>query len=391
MSVAAVGVVAGIAVASWTERLPLGTDSAVYRAGAVQVLNGLPLYGPHDATHLPFVYPPLAAIAFLPLAALPVQFAWCVMGILSALALGVVVRTTIGHLRPDWAARERVIDGLVLFAVALQPVWETIAFGQVNLVIMAFVVIDLLALRGSRACGLLTGAAAAIKLTPLLFLVHLVATGRRADAVRVLATFVLLQLWGAALLPSDSERYWSSAILAWERPWASLATNQSLNGMLERVTVAWPYTPYVSLALAIPCVGAAILLARQFDRAGQPLPAIVSTAMIGLLISPISWPHHWVWVAPLCLLLLERVASAEPRSVTRWAALELIGIIVVFSGAALATVPTGQDREFAWSLGETLRGNSYLLGTLLIGAAAIWTLRTSYGRLVTNREAGKRP
>ncbi len=28
------------------------------------------------------------------------------------------------------------------------------------------------------------------------------------------------------------------------------------------------------------------------------MPALLATALTGLLVSPISWDHHWVWVAP---------------------------------------------------------------------------------------------
>jgi alpha-1,2-mannosyltransferase len=371
VSAFAICVIAGIAVAQWIERKPLGIDSTVYRAGAGAVARGHPLYGSLDATQLPFTYPPIASIGFLPLATIPPQLAWGLMGILSTLALGVVLRVTITHVRPAWGRRERIISGSVLLTLALQPVWETIAFGQVNLVIMAFVVVDVLTLRGSRFCGILTGVAAAIKLTPLIFVVHLVVTGRRADAVRVVTTFVLLQLCGAAALPADSVEYWTSAIMRAERWAASYAANQSLNGMLHRLTEAWPYTFIVVSVLAALSLGVAILLARRFENAGRPLEAILSTAMIGLVISPISWPHHWVWVAPVCLVLLGRLAG-HPWSARdhRCSVLTFAGVVVVFSGAGLVAMPIGHDRGFGRGVREALLGNLYLLCTLLVVAAA---------------------
>ncbi|WP_221323082.1 glycosyltransferase 87 family protein [Actinoplanes sp. L3-i22] len=372
VSVVSVCVVVGIAVARWIERQPLGIDSAVYRAGAEAVARGHPLYGSFDATPLPFTYPPVASIGFLPLAAIPPQLAWGLMGTLSTLALGVVVRATIGHVRPAWTGRKRIVCGSVLFALALQPVWETIAFGQVNLVIMAFVVVDVLNLRGSRFCGLLTGVAAAIKLTPLIFVVHLVVTGRHADAVRLLTAFAFLQAFGAAALPADSAEYWTSAIMCAERWGTSYAANQSLNAVLNRLTAAWPYTFVISLALVALSLGVAILLARRFESAGRPLEAILSTAMIGLVISPISWPHHWVWVAPVCLVLLGRLAGHPWDGRDHWgSALTFAGVVVVFSGAGLLAMPIGHGRELSRGIPGTLLGNLYLLCTLVVVAAAV--------------------
>jgi alpha-1,2-mannosyltransferase len=239
---------------------------------------------------------------------------------------------------------------------------------------MALVVIDIIALRSSRSCGVLTGIAAAVKLTPLVFVLHLAVIGRRAGAARALVTFALLQAVTVIALPADSVRYWTSAVLTWHQKSASFAANQSLNGMLPRVRAEAPYALPVSVALAVPCVAFAVVLARRLDADGQPLAALLATAVCGLLVSPISWSHHWIWVAPLCLLLLDRAARSGTGAVR--ARLGLIGVLVVFSGAALLIVPAGHHRELAWGVTESLLGNSYLLGALAIGIATQWELLT---------------
>ncbi|WP_410672954.1 glycosyltransferase 87 family protein [Amycolatopsis sp. cmx-4-68] len=193
-----------VAAVWWSLGRPLGVDSAVYRAGGIAVLRGEPLYGhlsalPGWAPELPFTYPPFAALLFTPFAAVPVQWCWGLVALMAAPALVVALR--------PYAPGA----GVLLAAFALQPVWQTIGLGQLNLVLMALVVLDVLHRRGSTG-GVLIGLAAAIKLVPLIFVGHLLLTGRRADAARALGTFAAATTLGAVLLPGDSVRYWTSAL-----------------------------------------------------------------------------------------------------------------------------------------------------------------------------------
>jgi alpha-1,2-mannosyltransferase len=375
-SLAAGCVLVGAAVWWWASRLPLGVDSAVYRAGAMAVLRAEPLYQPlREAppwADLPFTYPPVAAILFVPLAVLPVQLGWAGLSVLSVLALGTVVRTVLCHLRPQWASSGVAVNGLVLLSFGLHPIWSTVGFGQVNLVLMALVVVDTLGLRRSRYGGVLTGVAAAVKLTPLIFVLHLAAVGRRAEAARALGTFALLQAAAGIALPADTVDYWTSAVPTWHRGGSSYASNQSLNGLLQRVTGEAGYALPVSVALAAACLLVALRLARRLHAGGQPLAALLVTALCGLLVSPISWGHHWVWVVPLGLLLLDRAARAGPGALP--ARLGMVAAVAAFSGAAFLAVPAGGDRELGWGVAETLLGNSYLLGALVVGIATGWTI-----------------
>jgi alpha-1,2-mannosyltransferase len=172
----------GYGLAGWSRGWALGVDSSVYRAGAVLLLHG---HSPYDVSdlgylHLSFTYPPAAALLFTPLAALPVQLAWAVMASASALAL--VIRVAIAAV-PYW--RFPAAWSTLLLTVAmpcLVPVWRTTGLGQVNILLMAMVAVDVLAVtaRRSRCGGLGVGVAAAVKLVPLIFIPHLFLTGKRA-------------------------------------------------------------------------------------------------------------------------------------------------------------------------------------------------------------------
>ena len=89
--------------------------------------------------------------------------------------------------------------------------------------------------------------------------------------------------------------------------------NQSLRGVLTRL--AWaarrpaprPGSPAPTLVLVLGLAAAA----RPVPRLGHPVPGMLACALTGLLVSPLSWDHHWVWVAPGLALLAHLGAQAR--------------------------------------------------------------------------------
>ena len=149
------------------------------------MLDGLPASTSRDpVTGLPFTYPPFAAVVMVPLALLPAWLAaalWTGASVGALAAVVVVVRRALGRPAPGWLVA-LVTGG----ALALEPVWQNLAFGQVNLFLMLAVLVDLLRPE-RRWSGVLVGIAAGVKLTPLVFVVLLVLVGRRAAAGRAVA------------------------------------------------------------------------------------------------------------------------------------------------------------------------------------------------------------
>jgi alpha-1,2-mannosyltransferase len=374
-------VFAGTAVVGWVLGWPMGFDDAVYRAGAWAVLHGKPLYEPlatlpdwSQVRQLPFTYPPVAALLFTPLTLLPLQLAWGAMAVASTLALAFVVRTgTDGTHRPAflrvvWTPAATLA---LLGAFALEPVWRTFSLGQVNLLLLALVMADVLLLPRSRWGGTLIGLAAAVKLTPLIFVAHLLVTGRRADAARALGTFFALNLLGALLLPTDTVNYLTGGILGGDdatgNAWGG---NQSLNGLLQRLTgqASWAFA--VAAVVACVCVVVALLVARRLHRRGEALGAVLVTGCAGALASPISWSHHWVFVVPLAALLvgrLRRSSAREPRVL-------LGALVLVFSGWSLFVVPMGDRRELHWNPWQMLLGDAYVLVDVAVLGLLAWRL-----------------
>lgn len=340
-------VLALVAVTWWLLDRPLGIDSAVYRAAGFAVSHGEPLYSPLSALpgwapELPFTYPPFAALLFVPLAALPPQLCWGLVAVAAPFALHLVLREFTAHRWP------------LLAAFGLQPVWQTIGLGQLNLVLMALVVVDVLRPRGTRFGGVLIGLAAAVKLVPLIFIGHLLLAGRRADALRAGATFAGATAFGAVVLPGDSVRYWTSAIFnehfAQMKAWVG---NQSWAGFLART---WPGVPWL-LGFAVVAGFAAALLVRWRRGAGDDRGALLVTAGCALVISPISWTHHWVWLVPALGWLVSRERRGSAAA-----------LAVLFTGWTVAVVPGGQGRERDWSPWQAVVGNAYLFAALAAGA-----------------------
>ncbi|MEV7548122.1 glycosyltransferase 87 family protein [Amycolatopsis sp. NPDC089917] len=355
----AMTVLVAVALVWWISDTPLGIDSAVYRAGGFAVLRGESLYSPlHElpdwALDLPFTYPPFAALLFTSLTALPTQLCWGLLALAAAPSLYVALR--------PFADRAH-LPLLLLGAFALQPVWQTIGLGQVNLVLMAAVVADMFLLRDSRWRGIAIGIVAAIKLIPLIFIVHLLVVRRFADAARALATFLGVTAFAMVVLPGDSVRYWTSAILnshfAATKGWVG---NQSWQAFVQRTIPDGTSATVAIVTFSVVFAALGMWLVHRLDRAGDERAALLVTAGCSLLLSPISWTHHWVWVVPALGWL---VASGRRRGA--------VVIAVLFTGWTVAVVPGEGGAERDWTFVEAIVGNAYLI--VLVVAGLICLLR----------------
>lgn len=361
-------VVLAFGVLAWLAGWHLGADSAVYRAGALTLVHGDPLYTRDvltalpDWVRLPFTYTPAAAPLFLPFALVPAGLVWGVIAFLSVVALMVVI--TVVSSSPGRSLAWWALPAGTAAALALEPVWKTLFLGQINLILMAFVVLDVLVLsaRRSRWAGVLIGVAAAIKLTPLIFVPHLFFTGRWKDGLRALGTFVVLEAVMFAVIPVDALRFWRDSATDPSRVGSvHWIFNQSLNGLVSRASELAPWSLAVAVGVAAVLAVPAVWLVVRLHRRGEDAAALLVTAFYGLLLSPVSWSHHWVWCVPLITLLLVKGR--------RWAA---AAVAVLFASQIVMLVPNGGDTEFGWGLGLSVLGNAYVLAAAagILGLAA---------------------
>jgi alpha-1,2-mannosyltransferase len=364
-------------------------DLDVYRLGAHAWLTGQNLYGQLPATgnglDLGFTYPPISAVVMTPLAVVPARLA----GILiTALTLGLLMAVVALFLRTaglaDHRRSWRMAALLLPLAVLVEPVRTTLAYGQINVVLMALVSFDCLLaetwwrlpegwwLIGGRRVGwprgALIGVAAALKLTPAVFVLYFVARRQWRAAATTALSFVAVTGIGALLAPHDSARYWTKMVFDTGRigPLA-FAGNQSLNGVLYRthLTGSAEQAAWLAAAVLIGVVG--LIAVSRAARANRPLLALSLTACTALLVSPVSWSHHWVWAAPI---LLTAVLAAYRARNRRALALSAAGL-ALFLASPQWWFPDTAGRELHWGWWEQLIGSAYVwvaLGVLVVSA-----------------------
>jgi alpha-1,2-mannosyltransferase len=287
-------------------------DLTVYRRAGGAVLNGTSIFArPHGA--LPFTYPPFAAILAVPFvrgSAQVVQIFWT----LAQLAmLGVVIFLTARRTRPDFA-RETALAIAALFTLLMvftQPIQLDIRFGQVNLLLMLLVFLDLMPKSTPWPRGVLIGVAAAIKLVPAIFVVYLLVTGRTRAAVTAIVSFLTCTALAWAVLPASSHDYWLHLIFVSRRTGRpTYWSNQSIFGILDR-SMSMPMSTMIAIAIVVPLALFGFERARRAWRAGDDLTGMLLIGLLSIACSPVSWVHHLDWIAPVVAMLA--VARARGR------------------------------------------------------------------------------
>ncbi len=340
------------AVLCLTQGLPMA-DVLVYRAEGEAVVHGGDLYGfTVTQWRLPATYPPFAALLFAPAAALPVPLLKALFLAGNALLLAWFVR-----LSARLAGRSLPLPSLcaaTALALWLEPVFQTVLFGQVNLALAGLVLWDLTRAPGARWRGAAIGIAAGIKLTPAVFVVYLLLRRRHREAATAAGAAAVTFVLGLLVLPSATVDFFTRRL--WEtgrvgKVW--IIDNQSLPGLIARA-LGDP-APGPLWALPVAAVGALGLW--RAGRSADERYGVLVTAFTALLVSPISWSHHWVWCVPLLAVL-----AADGRWRTAGA------VAVVFTARTMWLLPHAGDRDlrFPWWQ-QPLAAPYSLLGLGLLG------------------------
>ncbi|WP_328687578.1 glycosyltransferase 87 family protein [Streptomyces caniferus] len=378
-------------------------DLMVYRAEGLTVRNGGALYDMvATSAHLPNTYPPFAALLFTPLTLLDVPAMRAL-----ATAGNLLLLLAVVHLSLRLVGRPRHLPGpaatLAVSALLVwcEPVWTTLRYGQINLLLAALVLWDLTRKDTQRLAGIGIGVAAGLKLTPALFAVFLALAGavRAGQLLRsgaggrgawnvwlrqasvATAAFLGSALLSALVLPRDSHRFWTEIVFAADRVGeVEITANQSLRGALARLLhthdpdITWIVVAGLTAALGLT------LAVRSLLR-GRRAWAAMACAATALLVSPVSWSHHWVWCVPMVILLgseaLRRTGTAARRW---WAATLALGLL--FGSFALWWVPHRwhQHEELQQNGVQMLLSDVYPVAGLALLALTGARLRRSGGR-----------
>lgn len=369
-------------------------DLRIYLWGGTLVRQSHDPYLYSYAHYLHFTYTPLAAALFALLSVISVPV---MKGLVTAASVASLLGAIwiIAGQAGRWQSHGRVGATLAIGALALwlEPVRQTLSFGQVNLLLMVLIVADLCLPDSRWWKGAGVGFAAGFKLTPLIFIPYLLLTRRFRAAAVATATFVLTIAGSVAFLPRAAEHYWLDGLFLNPHRLGNVSYigNQSLYGVLSRLTGSPAAArPYQIVAEAVVGV-AGLALAAWASRRGQEIVGILVCAVTGLLVSPVSWSHHWVWVVPAVVLLAE-LATRPILELRKWRLacwLGLAAVVVLFSGVLWA-VPAPAVQGHVISGPEQFLGDLYVL-TALLGLAIVAGVLVRSRRQRTSQAATPAP
>ncbi len=261
-------------------------DLRVYLEGAQHLFDGTLYDFFSEPLHLPFTYPTFSAIIFTPMTWLP----WTVLRVLwqaaSFGAIGLIGYCTLrllgraGPRAPQPIANVRgIVVTITALGLWLEPVRTTFNYGQINLFLCA------------------------LQLTPAITGLYYLLQRRWSAVGWAVVVFAGTIGVGLLLVPSETVRFFTTLMFDPARTgpvWSAI--NQSLRGAIARVagqdlTSVWLVAAAVAVVLGVWAAWACL-------RAGDRTAGFLAVQVTGLLVSPISWSHHWVWVLPLLLWCL---------------------------------------------------------------------------------------
>ncbi len=392
------------------------TDLGVYRDGGLIVRHVSPPYNGKlqyplydwqagDKDSLQFTYTPFAAVFFAVVSIIP----WSILPRLSEVANLVFMLIATWFTMDALGYRDRRIKiaGMLAGAAAgllIEPVFRTIFLGQINLLLMALIIWDLRQPDTRWWKGIGTGLAAGIKLVPIVFVPYLLLTRRFKAAAMTVVGFVITIALGFGVIPHDSADWWLDGLFLKDKRtgFAGWTGNQSLRGLVVRLAGSLHAStiPWLIAIVAVAVVG--LLCAAQLDRAGHPMLGILTAALVGLLDSPISWDHHWVWIVPgmmaaahYAVRAWQARTGAVSGSAIGWAAtgLAMLLVFAAWPGKLWSNPMTGAGeftsgliwagpytpvyifinsgdnpsfKEYHWSGLQNLSGNAYVLAGLAL-------------------------
>ena len=257
------------------------------------------------AASIKFTYTPFAAIVFSGFSYLNWTALRWLMTLASLAAIPLTTWLTLGAMGKRGISRAAMALAVGAIGLWLEPVTKSLDLGQIEPALLLLVVWDLTRKDSRRWKGVGVGIAAGIKLVPLLFIPYLLVAGKVRQAIVATATFAVTVLVGFAVLPGPSVSYWLTGYFV--KPGRTGAVNalvnQSLLGMLARHfgngNAAQPIWLPVAIVVALAGIGAAALLSRT----GKPVAGWLLVGVTSVLVSPISWDHHWVWIVPVLALI----------------------------------------------------------------------------------------
>lgn len=295
-----------------------GSDLNGYRQGAVLALHHQPLYAGENLPYVWFAYPPFAAILFYPFAFLAFDIIHIIWFFISFVAVIATVWRCFTTLRYQPTLQLALFSfGVGIAALDIEAIRGTLWQGQINIVLMAIIVWDLTRAKGARLRGWSVGIAAGAKLTAIVFVPYLVVTRQWRSATTAMIIAGISVIMGCLILPDDSKEYWFHAVFQIDHI-GSLTHpgNRSIGGFLSTLWSPSPMPTGLWFSCALVAFILGLFAAWSASRAGNSVLAITIVGLSGCVVPPLAWGHHWVWFAPLLVLMLDK--TMRSYGAERW-------------------------------------------------------------------------
>jgi alpha-1,2-mannosyltransferase len=378
---------------AWTYLAPNGAnfvDLHVYLGGAAALDHPGTLYSYVYADQtpdfpLPFTYPPFAAIVFYPLHLLPfglVAFLWQVATMAALYGAVRISQRLLGIAAGPRGHRAAML--WTALTIWIEPLRSTFDYGQINVLLMLAVLWAACTTRWWLS-GLLVGVASGIKLTPAIAGIYLLGV-RRFGAAAFSAVVFVATVAVSALVVGDQTRYYFTDLLGDAHRVGPIATsfNQSWRGGISRILGHDAGFGPLVVAAIVATAMLAVLAWRALDGSDR-LGKLLVVEVFGLLFSPISWTHHWVWLVPLMIWLFRGPVRQRPGARIfgwGWLALTIIGVPWLLSFAQPTIWQISRPWYLAWA------GLTYIVAAL---ATLAWIAASGRHAAKPGRQALQRP
>lgn len=293
-------------------------DLEIYRNAGTYVLENKDFYDPEFGRAffghpIAFSYTPFAALLFVPLAVIPIWLCNA-LGATLLWAIPVIFITATIYKDQFIASKNRtgIILALALLAGLSNTALDVLGYGQIGLLVVAAVVFDSLAptqwwKRLPR--GVLTGVAAAVKLTPAVFIGYWFITGQWRKAFTAVSTVIVAWTLALIVLPERTADFFFhgglTQLTVYLQDRVAHGANQSVAAAVMRATDTWPLPNFVWMTLAISFVSVGLAAARFLHDRSRELDAVTVLGLAICLGSPVSWVHHFGWLLLVPAVLLD--------------------------------------------------------------------------------------
>jgi hypothetical protein len=336
----------------------------------------------HDVVQLLDLNPPHFHLLVLPLIYLPIERAFAVWAVVSAVCAGVSLTLIARELRMTWTASGAA--WAIVWTVASAATIATITTGQLTFVLLLPMTLAWRAARRGRwrEAGVCLGILVSVKLFLGLFALYFALSRRWIALAWMIAASAGMCALGLIVFGAPAYVSWLHALGAVSWPW--LPMNASIAGLMSRAFDGLPvFAPLMARpSLVQPCVLASsivLVVSTLWVARGSGSRASVDLAfarliLVGVLASPVGWIYYlWLGAGPLAGAWTT-IGGARSR-----ARLWLVAAAV--PGLFMPIALTLRGASYAWA-GVTI-GSIYTWSVLLLWTATMITARDSAARLDT--------